>query len=1030
MAISGESDYIYGFHDPGNWRWILTDKGRTGWVLVTEEIGHDPGSHSAPDYREWSDAGFGVIIRLNNGYSPRGTIPHSRHYDDFAQRCANHVADSKGAHVWIIGNEMNHANEQPGVQFRASGFTAEELIAPEKYAECFTKARARIKMLPGHEDDQVVLGAVAPYTAVLRYPGNESANWIKYFTDILEQLGMNLDGIALHAYTHGADPGLIFDEKQPWPQYPGLHYHFRAYRDFMRVIPPSLRHLPIYVTETDQSDDGQGHVLPWADVNSGWVRNAYQEIDNWNRTPGNQQIRCLLLYRWSPFDDWAIEGKRGVIEDMQMAAESGYKWSAAPLAGGKPFITASDHLNARSGPGTHFDRIGLLRKGITLEVLGRNPDNTWLHIALPDSKQKGWVSAQREAASVTGDLDEVEVLGAPEAPALSHVLSEAEGAAEGAAPLAVAKPAAAEKAAPRPSAPGRLIVTTTDELNVRSGPGTQHRRVGGVMKGATLEVTGRSPDNAWLQVAYPDARSRGWISARYVSASGDLASVEVVRASAAPPERSAAKPALRSPRPEGAGSAGEGSKGAPAAERQVIGGYTVSGDFLRFYRANAQLTGAPISNVAVENGVQTQYFESLALQATPGGVRPAKIGREVLAARRAIADLQGRAAQPASGGLSPSTFGFELEDVSAKLPKSTDKTWPRRALSDIAFVVVHHTAAGGTLSPASLARTMVDKQDKPGISYHFYITSNGTVYQTQPLEALTDHAVGQSRTSVGVALAGNFVGAQPGDEQLSSAGELCAWLMARLNLPFSRVKGMSEIVPGHKSPGDEWIQGASWKERLLAVSEAVKESLRGKVQAAWIASVPQPEWEDRTKTLPTYNALPAAEKKQGDSLDYPVRTLDSIRTLVVHHSGAPASTSVDEIARYQVTAQLKDNAGQITKEQWPGIGYHFFIAADGGIVKCHEMTTVCYHVSGLNAAGVGVCFAGNTTTSAAPPNGAQIAAGGRLIAYLMDQLNLDFDAIKGHKELEGVDCPGQWTDGVAWKHMLIGAIGAQMTVSQ
>jgi hypothetical protein len=55
----------------------------------------------------------------------------------------------------------------------------------------------------------------------------------------------------------------------------------------MGVMPPALRHLPIYITEADQSDDGQGHVLPWADVNSGWVRNAYQEIDNWNKAPGN-----------------------------------------------------------------------------------------------------------------------------------------------------------------------------------------------------------------------------------------------------------------------------------------------------------------------------------------------------------------------------------------------------------------------------------------------------------------------------------------------------------------------------------------------------------------------------------------------------------------------------------------------------------------------------------------------------------------------------------------------------------------------
>ena len=998
MAIPGESEYIYGFHDPGNWRWILTDKGRTGWVLITEAVGHDPSAHGAPDYREWSDAGFGVIVRLNNGYSPHGTIPHSRHYDDFAQRCANHVAGAKGAHIWIIGNEMNHANEQPGVQFNPTGFTAEELITPEKYAECYKKARARIKALAGHADDQVVLGAVAPYTAVLRYPGNESADWIKYFTDTLELIGAELDGIALHAYTHGADPGLIFDEKQPWPQYPGLHYHFRAYRDFMRVIPPALRRLPIYITETDQSDDGQGHLLPWADVNSGWVRNAYQEIDNWNRTPGNQQIRCLLLYRWSPFDEWAIEGKGGVIEDMQMAAESGYKWSAAPLAGGKPFLTASDHLNVRSGPGTHFDRIGLLRKGVTLEILGRNPDNTWLQITLPDTKQKGWVSAQ--FAGVAGDLDEVAVYLERSAaePALGAGAG-SKGAPEAAASFAVAGAAAADTG---PATPGRLVVTTTDELNVRSGPGTQHQRIGGVMKGARLEVTGRSPDSAWLQVAYPDARSTGWISAQFVSAGVDLASAAVVRTAAA-----------------------------PAVERQMIGGYTVGGDFLKFYRANKGLTGAPISNVVVENGVPTQYFESIALQAAPGGVQPAKIGRELLAGRRAVADAQSRAAQPASAGLSPSTFGFELEDVSAKLPKSADKTWPRRPLSDIAFLVVHHTAVAGTLPPASLARAMIDKQDKPGINYHFYVTSNGKVYQTQPIEALTDHAAGQSRTAIGVALAGNFTGgASPGDEQLSSAGELCAWLMARLNLPASRIKGMSEIAPGHKSPGDEWSQGARWKERLLAVSEAVRDSLRGKVPAAWIASVPQPAWEDRTKTLPTYNTLPAAEKKQGDALDYPTRTLDGIRYLVVHHSGAPASTSVEEIARYQVSTQLKDSAGQVTKEQWPGIGYHFYVAAGGAIVKCHELTTVCYHVSGLNVASVGVCFAGDYATGATPPDGAQIAAGGRLIAYLMDQLNLDFDAIRGHQELESTDCPGQWMGGPAWKHMLMGAIGAQMTLSQ
>ncbi|MGH2593703.1 MAG: peptidoglycan recognition protein family protein, partial [Anaerolineae bacterium] len=66
---------------------------------------------------------------------------------------------------------------------------------------------------------------------------------------------------------------------------------------------------------------------------------------------------------------------------------------------------------------------------------------------------------------------------------------------------------------------------------------------------------------------------------------------------------------------------------------------------------------------------------------------------------------------------------------------------------------------------------------------------------------------------------------------------------------------------------------------------------------------------------------------------------------------------------------------------------------------------------------------------ATPPNGAQLAAGGSLIAYLMDQLNLELDAIKGHKELGSTDCPGQWTDGFAWRNMLMGTIGAMLTLA-
>lgn len=987
MAIPGESEYIYGFHDPGDWRGILTEKGRTGWVLFTEEIGYDPNAHSAPDYRAWSQAGFGVIVRLNNGYAPGGTIPHSRNYDSFARRCANHVGDSKGAHIWIIGNEMNHANEQPGVRFNSNGFEADELITPDKYAACFKKVRAAIKAVPGHEGDQVVLGAVAPYTAVIRYPGNESANWIKYFTDILGLIGNNLDGIALHSYTHGANPNLIFDQKQPWPQYPGLYYHFYAYRNFMDAIPRGLRNLPIYITETDQSDDGQGHILPWADTNSGWVRNAYKEINDWNSKPGNQQIRCLLLYRWGRYDDWYIEGKRGVIDDFKSALEPGYKWGVAP-ADDRPFATVRENLNVREGPGTQNKRIGVLSAGSSVEVIASNEDRSWLRVRV-SANQTGWISAQY--AAVTGNLDKIGVISTP-----------------------TPRPEPTEPTQPTqptttPSTPP--TATAQENLNVRKGPGTQHERIGLIRARQTAVISGRNQDATWLQIQLNNAT--GWVSAQYVTVTGELDKVGVVTSPTQP-----TTPTQPTPQP-------------PVGESIVVGGFTVSGNFLNFYRSNGQFTGAPISDVMVENGVQTQYFESLGLQATGNGVRVAPIGRELLDARRTIGDLRDRGSKPVSStGFVPQLFGFELIDVTATLPSSSDKSWARRALNEIAFIVIHHSGARGTTPPSDIAKAMIEQQDKAGISYHFYVSADGTVYQTQPLTALTDHAAGQSRTSVGVALAGNFLGnARPTDAQLSSTGELCAWLSVQLNVSPSRIKGMREIVPTHKSPGDQWMTGDNWKERLLSVTEAVLDSVRGRIPVSLTVSVDQPKWNDVTKSLITYNKLPANQKLQGDRLDYPVRSLDSIHNLVVHHSATAPSVTLEQIADYHVRQQTKDKNGKVIKEQWPGFGYHFFIAPDGKLYKCQELTTACYHVGAHNASSVGICFAGNFTTSSTPPNGLQLAAGGEVLAYLMDQLNLDLDAIVGHKELSSTDCPGQWTDGFSWKHMLMGTVGAMLTVS-
>lgn len=332
-----DSPYIYGFHDPGGEQLMLDGGGLAeastpGWVLVTEAIGHDPNDRSGADYRRLSDRDLGVIVRLNNAYNPGGTIPYERDYAAFAQRCANFVAASQGAHLWIIGNETNHPIEWPGAEWNwGPGWPAPvspdkrgEEITPARYAACFVACRRAIKAVPGHAQDQVLVAGPAPWNILLTYAANPNGDWVKYFADLLAAIGPgNLDGITLHTYTHGASPSLITsEEKLGDPRFAQRRFHFRAYQDFMAAIPAAMRSLPVYITETNQGDNA------WENANSGWVRAAYGEIDAWNREH-EQKIRSLLLYRWPRVqgDRWGIEGLGGVIEDFRQALGARYRWA-------------------------------------------------------------------------------------------------------------------------------------------------------------------------------------------------------------------------------------------------------------------------------------------------------------------------------------------------------------------------------------------------------------------------------------------------------------------------------------------------------------------------------------------------------------------------------------------------------------------------------------------------------------------------------------------------------------------------------
>jgi len=309
------ANHLYAIHDPSrDWPGIIRDAGMTGWAVISEGIGDDPTNRSGEDYT-WL-AGYGVtpIVRLNYSHHGEGTIPLPNRYNAFAERCANFVTASAGCRHWIIGNEPN---------IRAERY-ADVPITPASFAECFNKCRLQIK----HRSVQhnVMPAAVAPY--------NDETGWcLDYWHDMLSAIVMTdggADGLAVHTYSRGPDPASIVSEDKMQGEYSDYYNGFRAYRDFLALVPAVMRALPTYITETDQLE-------PWADANSGWVEEAYAEINEWNGRQGHQKIYCLALYRWLKHDQWYIDGKNGVINDFRDALRRGYTIPELPTVPMPPY---------------------------------------------------------------------------------------------------------------------------------------------------------------------------------------------------------------------------------------------------------------------------------------------------------------------------------------------------------------------------------------------------------------------------------------------------------------------------------------------------------------------------------------------------------------------------------------------------------------------------------------------------------------------------------------------------------------------
>lgn len=682
----GENPYIYGLHDRGGEHLLIDNGEAKGWVLVTEAIGTEANERGGGDYRDITDEKVGLIVRLNQSYGENGTIPREERYPEFAQRCANFVQDSKGANIWLIGNEMNFEREQP----RQKDSNRAEPITPRRYATCYKMVRQKIKAVPDHKDDLVIVGAIGPWNAQTpyeadpdgQYPANKIpgapgdypyfgffGDYIRYWHDILVAIGPeNCDGMAIHAYSHGYNPNLVFDEGKMGPPFQNYHYHFRTYRDLMNAVPENMRHLPVYLTEMNGDREGGPNGPTWPFGNNGWIKNAYKEINDWNQS-GQQQIRCAILFRWQKDPlGWSIDGKPAVQQDLQEAVAKNYRW--------KPDVT------------------------------------------------------------------------------------------------------------PAPAAPPYRVKYL------------EHNTPTAVMVGKTLEVSlSLQNEGSFTWVKNGDKPFRlgfQWYdsSGRFVTLPANLDFRTALGQDVKPGETVALTARLRTP--------------------NFAGNYQLRWDMIH---------------------EQVTWFST---QGDSGLVVQVSVSDAKAAATAAPAEV--------TGPTVPVTI--DAEDISDSLPQHPSKKYPMRTHADIKRIIIHHTATPPNVSVERIADFQVTRRDLPGIAYHFCVTAEGKVYQTQYLETVSAHAGDNSRDSVGVCLIGNFTSAPPPQAQQDATAALLAQLGSHLGLTADQVFGYSEIVTTG-SPGATW---PTWKKTLL-------NRMRRLMASGKAISIPQPKAKAAAKTIDHYLLL-------------------------------------------------------------------------------------------------------------------------------------------------------------------------------
>ena len=127
---------------------------------------------------------------------------------------------------------------------------------------------------------------------------------------------------------------------------------------------------------------------------------------------------------------------------------------------------------------------------------------------------------------------------------------------------------------------------------------------------------------------------------------------------------------------------------------------------------------------------------------------------------------------------------IKVENIVNDLDKHPTKVYSNRNLDQIDKIILHHFASDGTPYAVAKYHIRPDKNNWPGIGYHYVIAKDGTIYQTNYLHTISYHVAGQNTSSIGIALEGNFEIEPHIQVQIDSLNKLIPYLRSHFTQPL------------------------------------------------------------------------------------------------------------------------------------------------------------------------------------------------------------------------------------------------------